>query len=106
MPQGVVSSASPRVSRFFVSRECEGRLGEWLLRRAPECQDLLKVASARDTSGGGCFSEPPSVKLFCKSRVRGAPRRVGASASPRVSRFVVSRECGGRLRGWLLRRAP
>src|SRR3954463_16264987 len=72
----------PSGGKFFVSQECEGCLGGWMLRRAPECQVFLQVASARDASGGGCFGEPPSVMFF------------------------VSRECEGRLGGWLLRRAP
>src|SRR3954467_7226621 len=83
-------------------RDCGGRLGGWLLRRAPECQVNVSrlrrtprgvaasasprvpsecVTIAEDASGGGCFGEPPSAKLMC-------------------------RDCGGRLGGWLLRRAP
>src|ERR1041385_7100817 len=83
-------------------RVCGGRLGGWLLRRAPECQVNVPrlwrtprggagsarprvpsycAAIAEDASGGGCFGEPPSAKLMC-------------------------RDCGGRLGGWLLRRAP
>src|SRR3954467_13514721 len=41
----------------------------------------LCVAIAKNASGGGCFSEPPSAKFMC-------------------------RDCEERLRGWLLRRAP
>src|SRR3954467_13514720 len=89
-------------SAVFMCRDCEERLGGWLLQRAPECQihvsrlrrtpqgvaaspsprvPNLCVAIAKNASGGGCFDEPPSAKFMC-------------------------RDCEECLGGRLLRRAP
>src|SRR3954462_4607665 len=68
----------PPSAKLFC-RDCEERLGGWLLRRAPECQVIVSrlrrmprgvaasanprvpsycVAIVKNASGGGCFGEP------------------------------------------------
>src|ERR1043165_8758817 len=49
---------------------------------SPQVPSCFFATIAEDDSRGGCFGEPPSVKL------------------------LFFRDCGGRLEGWLLWRAP
>src|ERR1041385_2604486 len=107
-PRGVAALASPREPGLFaaiaedasgggcfgeppsaklICRDCGGRLGGWLLWRAPECQ-VSFAAVAEDASGAGCFGEPPSARLVLP-RLRRTPRGVAALMSPRVPRGVL-----------------
>src|SRR3954471_4039430 len=104
--RGVAALASPRVPSFFFRRDCGGRLEGWLLWRAPEYQVCFFAAIAEDDSRGGCFGKPPSAKFLFSPRLRRTTRGVAALASPRVPSFFFRRDCGGRLEGWLLWRAP
>src|ERR1043165_10257906 len=55
------------------------------------------------TRGEVAFGEPPSAAV---PRLRKTTRGVAALASPRVPELLLRRDCGRRLEGWLLWRAP
>src|ERR1041385_8117779 len=89
-------------SAKLLCRDCGGRLRGWLLRRAPECQ--VSVPRLRRTPRGMAASASPRVPSYCAA-VAGAASGSGCSGGP-PSAKLLCRDCGGRLGGWLLRRAP
>src|ERR1043165_2800462 len=104
--RGLSALASPRVPELLLRRDCGRRLEGWLLWRAPECRSYFCAAIAEDDSRGGCFGEPPSAGVTFVPRLRKTTRGVAALASPRVPELILRRDCGRRLEGWLLWRAP